>query len=175
MSEEFRKVVSNDNYSVSNVGNLLNKKGKPKAVQMKRDGYLQTQLYKDGIRSHERVHRLVAEAFIPNPENKPEVNHINGIKTDNRVENLEWVDKSENMKHAFRTGLNKHNPNHKPMLGHKNPNGGRKGNKVRIVETGELFNSIKECAIAIGGSDRRVCDCLKGHLDSYLGYHFEAI
>lgn len=69
-------------------------------------GYPRVHLSKNGVRKQESVHRLVALHFIPNPENKKEVNHKNGIKTDNRIENLEWVTHSENAIHAFSTGLN---------------------------------------------------------------------
>lgn len=59
--------------------------------------YVVTDLYKDNIRKHVKTHRLVAEAFIPNPENKPFIDHINRDRQDNRVENLRWVTKTENM------------------------------------------------------------------------------
>lgn len=68
---------------------------------------------KDGVMYNHAVHRLVASAFIPNPENKPQVNHIDGNKQNNDARNLEWVTRSENQQHALRTGLSpicKNNP-----------------------------------------------------------------
>lgn len=71
----------------------------------KKNGYVVIELNVKGIHLCYRVHRLVAEAYIPNPENKPTVNHINCCKSDNRVCNLEWATISENTKHAFDNGL----------------------------------------------------------------------
>ena len=68
-------------------------------------GYKRVCLTKDCKHKFYAVHRIVAEAFIPNLNNKPQVNHINGIKTDNRVENLEWCTNSENQKHSYDNGL----------------------------------------------------------------------
>lgn len=100
-------------YQISNLGRVKTfKKHGPKT-----DGFKKPQLtYKgyhklalrDGVsRKHFFVHQLVARAFIPNPENKPMINHKNGIKTDNRAENLEWSTNSENQIHAYRNGLNR--------------------------------------------------------------------
>lgn len=69
------------------------------------NGYLYASFYDKPRKQQKGLHRVVAEAFIPNPDNKAEVNHINGDKTDNRVENLEWVSSKENTEHALINGL----------------------------------------------------------------------
>lgn len=116
-------------YQVSNLGNIKSLKRKTwngyifvqKEDLILKPGlnakkYLYVSLSKDNKTHTYRVHRLVAQTFIPNPENKPQVNHIDGNKSNNNVDNLEWCTNSENQIHAFKLGL-------KPsFIGSKNPN-----------------------------------------------------
>ena len=95
-------------YKVSNLGRVKSfNQTSPKIVsaQKTRLGYITIKLYKNGESIRKSIHRLVAKEFIPNPENKPEVNHIDCDKSNNSVYNLEWATRSENMKHADINGL----------------------------------------------------------------------
>ena len=91
-------------YKVSNTGKVM---GKNKEIVQKKNskGYLYCQLWKNNFPKTKRIHRLVAEAFILNPENKEEVNHKDANKVNNFVENLEWVTRQENMEHAKKNKL----------------------------------------------------------------------
>lgn len=94
-----------DGYTIRKDGVVVGRQNRPLNPFIDRDGYCVVSLLNGGKASKRFVHRLVAQAFIPNPENKSTVNHINGNKTDNRVENLEWATQSENNAHAYRTEL----------------------------------------------------------------------
>lgn len=93
-------------------------------------GYRRIQLTKLGKECDEMIHRLVATAFLDNPEGKPQVNHKNGIKDDNREENLEWCTSSENIAHAYATGLRNPPTN---VVGSDNPRAKLSDNDVRFI------------------------------------------
>lgn len=92
-------------YTVFDDGNVIGLKGTLLRAGLTSVGYYSVVICHDKKHSTELIHRMVAKCFLPNPENKRTVNHKNGIKTDNRVENLEWASDKENIQHAFRTGL----------------------------------------------------------------------
>ena len=102
------KYIPGTDYLVYNDGRIWSNKTHRFMKQCSNGQYLKVALCIKGKLKQFLVHRLVAKAFVPNPENKREVNHIDGNKTNNKVSNLEWVTASENQTHAVKTGLKKH-------------------------------------------------------------------
>ena len=156
--------VTDSGYIYSRLSNKYNNKnGRIKKIrpQISPSGYLHLCLCKNGKTYNQRVHRLVAQAFIPNPENKPHVNHIDGDKTNNCVENLEWVTASENMQHAYHIIKTAHSPKYwKGKFGRENPHskivlqiknnkiiGKFYGAKEAQRATGILRSSITSCCL----------------------------
>lgn len=139
--EVWKKVNGHENYEVSNLGNV--RRGNFMLKKIDREGYYRVCLQYNYKRNWKSIHRLVAECFILNPENKKEVNHINAIKTDNRVENLEWCTRQENTNHAVAMGLyqsNKQSEAHKKILKDIN------SKKVIDISNGIIYDCAKDLA-----------------------------
>jgi hypothetical protein len=132
-------VIENSNYVINLNGNLLNlKTNKFKKWTKDTNGYIKTQIWINGIPKNVHQHRLLAKYFIENKFNKSQVNHINGIKHDNRIENLEWVTQSENTLHSFANGLQQVT----------------KPNMMSVIDkvSGDLYESISEASRQTGWS-----------------------
>lgn len=179
-------------YEVSNIGKVRSVsrhvthsdgavqffEGKERSLRMNRDGYKYVSLYRNRKEKRIAVHRLVAISFIPNPENKSQVNHIDGDKLNNEFSNLEWVTPKENMKHALKMDLinknsvkrNKHlaklqKKNRRPVI--------QKDLKGNLIKRHE---SIRDAAEYVK-NDRNKTTCIgyacQGKLKTAYGYMWE--
>lgn len=139
-------------------------------------GYYRVTLHlKDGTQISKSVHRLVALAFIPNPEGKPQINHKDGDKLNNNPSNLEWCTASENLQHAYNMGLNKGG---KPWLGKRGKHHNRslavamldkEGNRIRT------FDSLTEASLYVGVYPPHISSVIKGKRKTCGGYKWELL
>lgn len=154
------KIKDVDDYEVSSNGRVRNRKtGRIMKTPINDKGYPTVMLRKNKFYVNKRVHRLVADNFYDGDHEGLDVNHRDGNKTNNHVSNLEFCTRKENIRHAFDTGLKK--PSRQI--------------RVRVIETGEEYESIRECARQIGEDQSAICQCLNGKMRSCHGLHFEKI
>lgn len=167
--EVWKKIEEFPKYEVSNLGNVRHINGNAKSQQMDKYGYLVTDLYYDKGRKNAKVHRLVAKAFIPNPDNKPTVNHINEIKTDNRVENLCWMTVKE--QNSYGTRLSKVG---KTKIGNKNCS----KRSIICIELNKEFYDVPDAVKWFDKQNIKInksClyNCLNGRNKSAGGFHWK--
>lgn len=176
MKEIWRNIPDNPNYQASNLGNIRSvdrkvwngkgykeHKGRVLRQGISKKGY-KTITGHDGLPS-QQVHRLVAMAFIPNPLGKPQVNHIDGNKENNRVDNLEWCTNGENQIHAYQNDLNVRSEK----------SGKKKRPVVALDKTTREFvkeyPSISEATASVGGlSKANIAECCRGRKKTVYGF-----
>ena len=169
MIEIFKEIKNYEGlYQVSNLGQILSlnyyRSGKPKLLKPGKDkkGYLLVNLYKNRKRKSYKIHQLVAEHFIPNPDNLPEINHIDEDKTNNRVDNLEWKSHKDNCNHGTRN----------ERIVKANTNGKRSKKVLQFTLDGDFireWESISECG-RNGFNQRNIVSCCNGKLKSHKGF-----
>lgn len=148
------------NYSISENGEVRKNTNNYMMKLQIQQGYCHVTLQIDGKPKRFRVHRLVAEAFIPNPENKPYVNHIDGNRQNNKVENLEWVTPAENTQHAISTGLML--PTRERAVVQFDLDGNKIAEYVSISDAARQTNSQSE----------KICVCCQRQREQHNGYQW---
>ena len=165
MNEEWRDIKGYEGfYQVSNLGRVrsLNCRGHKGCIgiltpRLDGKGYEMVALYKEGKARNTKVHRLVAQAFIPNPNNYPQVNHKDENKTNNDVKNLEWC-------------TNEYNHNY----GTRNERVAKSlSKKVICITTGEIFNSMREACRKYNINTGRMTECCQGKQKTAGGYKWK--
>lgn len=186
-SEIWKSLEGYENFEVSNFGRIkslarvvinsgtylgfYNKKEKILKPYIGKNGYYRITINKKTI----LLHMLIAQTFIPNPENKSQVNHINGNKLNNNLNNLEWCSRLENMQHAFNLGLIKPNKDHQKNI----------TEKARLVNLKPVskyykqdvllknYNSIREAAISNNLPESNISMCCNGKLKTCGGFKWK--
>lgn len=162
---DWRETDEAPGYAVTSDGQVKRiKTGNILSPSKNNSGYLTINTGPKHERSGKSIHRLVARAFVDGYEPGLDVNHINGVKTDNRAENLEWCSRSRNIVHSFEIGLS---------TPHRSDNAGAPPVRVRIVESNKVYNSIAECAADIDGCISSISLCVNGKQRTHHGLHFE--
>lgn len=162
-------------YQVSNMGHIkslnYNHTGIAKQLHWKyhKNGYATVMLCKNGEKKNKSVHVLVAQAFIENHENLPCVNHIDGDKLNNSVENLERVTYQQNTRHAIKNGL-RTDSNMRGKTGALNPSSKKVIQAKRDGTVVQIWSCISDAARDVGCSPCTIINCIKGRLKSCKGY-----
>ena len=153
------------NYSVTEDGKVYSyKTNKELKPMLGTDKYHSVCLSNKGKVKRVSIHRIVANVFLNNLDNKPQVNHINGIKTDNRLENLEWSTRSENMKHAYVHSLKKVSRKNIKELTLIN------SKIVLDTQTGIFYQSASEASRLLNLNRRTLCAYLSGKLKNKTSF-----
>ena len=176
MVEIWKTIEDYPNYMISSMGrvkslgNNKTRKEKIRKLQNSKDGYLQIELWKNGNGKKYQVHRLVAEAFIDNPNNNPEIDHINTNKTDNRVCNLRWVTPKENMSNPLTKNKMRKNSHLKNKFGIEHP---KSKPIIQFTLDGKLvrkWESAKEVKRDLGFDNSSITKCCIGKCKLAYGF-----
>lgn len=160
--QRVKPIIGFDNYTISDVGVVTNTKtGRIRKPIVSSTGYCKVDLYCNGVGKIHSVHRLVADAFLLNPDNKPCVNHKDSNRTNNSVDNLEWATHQENIEHGWRVGLKTNKPIYVPVLQYSLDG-------ILVKE----YESITQAGIAMGKPGRRsgISNALQGKTKSAYGF-----